>query len=187
MPRRFFSSSGEYGGRLFPELTDPSAFHPARPAPPRCRAVRQPVPIRPWFVRVLGSTGLHIPENGLHEKGLQRQTGVGALAGSQEQRALLVSMINSLSTAGQPRFLFPHWFTWDFPCSGFRRDIHNNCPSFARGSEGRFSPGRTDPSASRSARPCFPVAPPCAQPRPDLLVVFSSFGFDRLHKWGRDT
>ena len=27
------------------------------PAPPRCSAVRRPDPIRPWYVRILDSTG----------------------------------------------------------------------------------------------------------------------------------
>ena len=42
------------------------------------------------------------PGHALHEKGLQRQIGVGTLVSSQEQRALLVPVINRLSTAGQP-------------------------------------------------------------------------------------
>ena len=36
----------------------------------------------------------------MHEKGLQRQIGVGKLVSSQEQRALLVPLINRWSTAG---------------------------------------------------------------------------------------
>ena len=44
----------------------------------------------------------HIPGHALHEKGLQRQKGVGPLVGSQERRALLVPLINRLSTAYQP-------------------------------------------------------------------------------------
>ena len=54
---------------------------------------------------------IQIPGNALHEKGLQRQKGVGPLVSSQEQRALLVPVINRLSTAGQPRILFLHRFT----------------------------------------------------------------------------
>ena len=41
-----------------------------------------------------------IPGHALYEKGLQRQKGVGPLVSSQEQRALLVSRLNRLSTAG---------------------------------------------------------------------------------------
>ena len=48
------------------------------------------------------------PGHALHEKGLQKQKGVGPLVSSQEQRALLVPRINRSSTAGQPRILFPH-------------------------------------------------------------------------------
>ena len=40
-----------------------------------------------------------IPGHALHEKGLQRQKGGGPLVGSQEQRALLVPLLNRLSTA----------------------------------------------------------------------------------------
>ena len=40
-----------------------------------------------------------IPGHALHEKGLQRQQGVVPLVGSQEQRALLVPLVNRLSTA----------------------------------------------------------------------------------------
>ena len=39
----------------------------------------------------------------LYEKGLQRQKGIGQLAGIQEPRALFVPLINRLSTVGQPR------------------------------------------------------------------------------------
>ena len=35
-----------------------------------------------------------VPGHALHEKGLQRQKGFGPLVGSQEQRALLVLVIN---------------------------------------------------------------------------------------------
>ena len=35
-----------------------------------------------------------VPGHALHEKGLQRQKGVGPLVSSQEQRALLVPVIN---------------------------------------------------------------------------------------------
>ena len=46
---------------------------------------------------------MKIPGHALHEKGLQRQKGVGPLASSQEQRALLVPQLNRLSTADRPR------------------------------------------------------------------------------------
>ena len=44
-----------------------------------------------------------IPGHALHEKGLQRQIGIGTLVSSQERRALAVLLINRLSTADQPR------------------------------------------------------------------------------------
>ena len=50
-------------------------------------------PTRPWYVRVF-------PGHTLHEKGLQRQEGVGPLVSSQEQRALLVPRLNRGLTAG---------------------------------------------------------------------------------------
>ena len=56
------------------------------PAQPRRSAVRRPDPTGPWCVRV--------PGHALHEKGLQRQKGVGPLVSSQEERALLVPVIN---------------------------------------------------------------------------------------------
>ena len=43
-----------------------------------------------------------IPGHALHEKGLQRQKGVGPLVGSQERRALLVPVINRLQTGYKP-------------------------------------------------------------------------------------
>ena len=99
--------------------------------------MRRPDPTRPWCVRFLDSTGLRrtsshhrrirthtfrfpsdrrpilrarkskIPGHALHEKGLQRQIGVGTLVNSQQRRALAVPVINhdkpvinSGSTAG---------------------------------------------------------------------------------------
>ena len=51
-----------------------------------------------------------IPGHALHEKGLQSQKGDGPLVSSQEQKALLVLLINRLSTGCQPVFVFPHGF-----------------------------------------------------------------------------
>ena len=50
------------------------------------------------------------PGQSLHEKGSQRQIGVGTLVNSQERRASVVLWIMRLSTAGQPRALFLHRF-----------------------------------------------------------------------------
>ena len=53
-----------------------------------------------------------IPEHALHEKGLQRQIGVGTLVSSQERRALFVPRIYRGLTAGfVPPSVFP-----DMPC-----------------------------------------------------------------------
>ena len=43
------------------------------------------------------------PGHALHEKGSQRQIGVGTLASSQERRSAVVPRINRLSTDYQPR------------------------------------------------------------------------------------
>ena len=61
----------------------------ADPAPPPRRAPRPDLPVV--------CPGFYIesfPGHALHEKGLQRQTGVVPLVGSQEQRALLGPLIN---------------------------------------------------------------------------------------------
>ena len=51
------------------------------------------------------------PGHALHEKGLQRQKSAGPLVSSQEERALLVPLINRGSTGDEPRvnrgFCFP--------------------------------------------------------------------------------
>ena len=52
---------------------------------------------------------IYILGNALHEKGLQRQTGVDLLVSSQERRALFVPVINRLSIAGQPVISFLHF------------------------------------------------------------------------------
>ena len=48
-----------------------------------------------------------IPGHALHEKGLQRQIGVGTLVSSQERRALVAPRINRRITAGQPLVCSP--------------------------------------------------------------------------------
>ena len=90
--------------------------------------------------------------------------------------------------AGQQRVLFFHWFTENFICSCFRRDVQNSCLRHHGGQEGRLFPGRTDPSASRPALP-RPLAPPRrAPPCPDPPVVCPGFGFDNFEwekeRWG---
>ena len=82
-----------------------------------------------------------------------KYVGVGTLASSQEQRALLVPRISRLSTADRPRVFVPPSVYMRFPLFV----LPKRRPQlfwFASGSGGQFFPGRTDPSASRSARPC---------------------------------
>ena len=114
-----------------------------------------------------------VPGNTLHEKGLQRQKGVGPLVGSQERRALLVLVINRLSTA-------------DFvPAFGLHRIL------FVRASGETFrrrvfdALGGTRDACLLGAlfcrRPVLPgPAPPLRRaPRPDPPVVCPGFGFDK--------
>ena len=123
-----------------------------------------------------------IPRHALHEKGLQRQIGVGTLVCSQEWRAAVVPRINRLSTAYQPlvnRGL----------CSP--NGLHRN--SLSRASENMFRTivfdaleGTRDGCVLRQQtrrRPTLPgpprpAAPPCAT-RPYPPVVCPGFGFDK--------
>ena len=146
----------------------PSCPSPPRPAVPLCAALSR-------IARGMSGFWIRqIPGYALHEKGLQKQISIGTLASSQKQRALLVSLINRWSTGrcvppsvyiGFPLFVLPK--NRPQQLSFIRQRV--------RRSEGRFSPGQTDPSARRSARPCSPASPPCAQPRPDPPVVCPGF------------
>ena len=138
---------------------------PPRPAPPPRRA--PPRPDRPVVCPGFGFDRLMyvidyviVPGHALHEKGFQSQIGVGTLVSSQERRSVAVSLINRLSTAGQPRV--NRWSTADFvPCSvyiGFRLFVlpkgrPGQCPRYAAGQEGGLIPGRIDPTASRPTQP----------------------------------
>ena len=113
-----------------------------------------------------------IPANVLHEKGLQRQIGVGTLVSSQERRALAVPLINRLSAAGQP--LVNRGSTADFvPPSvyiGFRLFV---LPKRHPGQCLRFAGKKKDgcllagPTRRRPVLPC-PVRPRChSVRRPD--------------------
>ena len=81
-------------GMLFPGRIILSALNRARSGP----AVAPSAPTRP--ARVMSV--FLIPGHALHEEGLHRQIGVGTLVSSQEQRALIVLLINRWSTACQP-------------------------------------------------------------------------------------
>ena len=78
------------------------------PTPPRRPAVRPgPKPACGMFglwTRKISKRiqYVQIPGHALHEKGVQRQQSVGPLVSSQEQRALLVPLINRGLTAYQP-------------------------------------------------------------------------------------
>ena len=63
----------------------------ARPASPSRLAVRR---LSRLAYNVAAFDIRHVPGYALHEKGLQRQTGVGTLVSSQERRAIAVSVIN---------------------------------------------------------------------------------------------
>ena len=101
--------------------------------------------------------------------------GVGTLVSSQEERALLVPVINRLSTG---RCVPPSVYI------GFRLFVlpkrrPGHCLRFAGGQEGGLSPGRIDPTASRPTQPRTP-SPPRRASRPDPPVVCPDFGFDKF-------
>ena len=79
------------------EKSGPESRIPPVPAPTRLTRLGRARP-GPGPARSRGYA--LIPGHALHEKGLQRQKGVGPLVSSQEQRALLVPRFNRGSTAG---------------------------------------------------------------------------------------
>ena len=122
------------------------------------------------------------PGHALHEKGLQRQIGVGTLVSSQERRALAVLVINRLSTAGQPLISVLHRFTYDKGCSCFRRDVQDSVfDSLESKREGCLLAGST---RRRAVLPKpDPLSPPRrAPPQTDWPVVCPGFGIDRFVK-----
>ena len=90
--RRVFDALGGRG--TLASWANCSVGVPSCPAPPRRPAVR-PDPTRGTF----GFSIRQIPGHVLHEKGLQRQKGVGTRVSSQERRALFVPVINRLLNA----------------------------------------------------------------------------------------
>ena len=111
------------------------------------------------------------PGHALHEKGLQRQIGVGTLVSSQERRALAVPLINRGSTAD---FVPPSVYI------GLRLFVlpkrhPGQCLRFAGGQETGLSPGRIGPTASSPTQPRPPSPPRRAPPRPDPTVVCLGF------------
>ena len=138
---------------------------PPRSASPPCAALPRPNRgmsgfwVREVFVCV------YVSGYAVHEKSLQKQNGGGPLVSSQEQRALLVLVINRLSTARQPVVVFLHRFKLDFACPCFWRDVQGTTLRCFGGCEGRVSLGQTILSASCPARP-RPAVPMCAPTRP---------------------
>ena len=112
---------------------------------------------------------LNVPGHALHEKGLQRQKSVGPLVSSQEHRALLVPLLNRLSTAGQPRvnrsFRSSVVFKYELDCSCFRKNVQDSVFDSLEGKrEGYLRAGSTQ---RRPVLPC-PAPPRCpAVRRPD--------------------
>ena len=80
---------------------------PSCPVPPRRPAVR-PDPTRPWYVRVFDSTSF--PDMPCVRGAYKDKKSLGPLVSSKEQRALLVPMMNRLSTTCKPVVAF-HRFT----------------------------------------------------------------------------
>ena len=153
------------------------------PARPFRRAPRpDPTVVCPGFgfdkwilqlVIVVVGLGLRlIPGHALHEKGLQKQIGVGTLVSSQERRALFVLLINHGSAADKP--VVNRWST-----AGFVPPSVLNTNEIVRASEETFRtvfsirwgargwvvswPDRPNGVPSFPAPP-RPAPPPCAAP-----------------------
>ena len=121
-----------------------------------------------------------VPGHALHEKGLQRQIGVGTLVSSQERRALLVPLINRGSTA---RFVPPSVYI-GFPLFVLPKRRSGQLSSIAWRARGTFVSWANRPVGVRLPVPALPRRAP---PRPDPPVVCPGFGFDRLGKiWKSD-
>ena len=112
-----------------------------------------------------------VPGHALHEKGLQRQIGIGPLVRSQERRALAVPQVN-------------HWL-----CSyiGLNGGFLNSCFPKKRCKIALFDAleGKRDccflgePFNRRPVLPGTPAPARRATPRPDPPVVYPGFGFDK--------
>ena len=87
---------------------------------------------------------VHLPEHALHEKGLQKQIGVGTLVSSQEQRALFVPLINCCQTLVNRCFCSSVVFKYELDCSCFQKDIQESVFDLLEGkSEGCLFAGST--------------------------------------------
>ena len=92
----------------------------------------------------LGSDKL-FPGHALHEKGLQRQIGVGTLVNSQQRRALAVPVTNRWSTAGHPLVNRTFCSSTGLHRISFVRscDLSSPKPGHTRGGSGRHGARRT--------------------------------------------
>ena len=111
----------------------------------------------------------------LREKNTETKKSVGPLVSRQERRAGFVPRINRGSTFG---VVPPSVYI------GFRLFVsifffQGSCVRCPGSYEGKLSPGRTDPSASRPAWPRPAPLPHRAPPRPDPPVVCPGFELDR--------
>ena len=111
----------------------------------------------------------------MHEKGLQRKTGVRTLVSSQERRALAVALINCGSTArsGPPSVYI------DFLCSCLQKDVQDSFPRYSGGLDCRLAYVPPDTSASCSARLAAPRRPAVRRAdrhRPWYVRVLDSTG-----------
>ena len=123
----------------------------------------------------------------MHEKGLQRQKGVGPLVSSQEQRALLVPRLNRsfrssicvhrISLVRASGETFKRRFL-DVSC--FRRDVQTVFLDSLESKREGLSPGRIDLTASPLTRAPSRLPPRRAPPRPDRPVVCPGFGLGRF-------
>ena len=91
-PRQLSTMPRGARGSVVPLGDRPVGVPSYRTAPPLRRAPPRPDSpvVRPGF----GFDKIVFPGHALHEKGLQRQKGVGPLVNSQERRAAVVPVIN---------------------------------------------------------------------------------------------
>ena len=120
----------------------------------------------------------NIPGHALHEKSLQRQEGDGTLVSSREQKALLVPVINRLSTAGfVPPSVYIGFRLFVLPggCSGQLSSM----PWGARGTVASSAkkPVGVQPCRARSAQP--PRRAPPDPTRPWCVRVLDSTNLER--------
>ena len=102
------------------------------------------------------------------------------MVSGQERRAAVVPRIIRLSTAGEPRVLFPHRFKCDFVCPCFRGVIQDSCDALEGKKDGVSWANRPIGVPSCPAPSC-PAAPLCTAP-PRLALGVSGFWFRHFSK-----